>query len=117
MRSVRVLVANEPRAYREAFVGTLQTLRPAAEVVEARPEDLDQEVRVFRPDLVLCSHVSSLVEKAVLNWVLLYPKNDPSIMVFTDGELSTVGNVDLNDLVALVDRTAEAINTDGVPST
>lgn len=112
MRSVRILVANEPRAYREVFASTLQILRPEAEIVEAKPEHLDREVKRFQPDLVLCSNVSPLVQNTVLNWILLYPENEPSIMIFTSGELSTVGNVDLEDLISLVDRTAEMINND-----
>lgn len=116
MRSVRVLVANEPRAYREVFVSALQTLRSTAEIVEARPEDLDREVKRFRPDLVLCSRISSVVEEMVHNWVLLYPENEPSIMIYTHGELSTVGNIDLEELVSLVDRTAETIDKDRASS-
>lgn len=116
MRSVRILVANEPRAYREVFASTLQILRPEAEIVEAKPEHLDREVKRFQPDLVLCSNVSPLVQNTVRNWILLYPENEPSIMIFTSGELSTVGNVDLEDLISLVDRTAEAINNDRAPT-
>lgn len=116
MRNIRVLVANEPRAYREVFVSALQALRPAAEIVEGRPEDLDREVERLRPDLVLCSRISPVVERAVYNWILLYPENEPSIMIFTHGELSTMGDVDLQDLVALVDRTAETIDSDRAPS-
>jgi hypothetical protein len=116
MRSVRILVANEPRAYREVFASTLRVLRPDAEIVEARSENLDREVRRFRPDLVLCSNVSPLVQNTVRNWVLLYPESEPSIMIFTYGELSTVGNVDFNDLISLVDHTSETINNDRAPS-
>ena len=116
MRSVRVLVANEPRAYREAFVGALQTLCPAAEIMEAKPEDLDQEVKRARPDLVLCSRTTSLLERTVHNWILLYPEGEPSIMIFTCGELSTVANFDLNDLVSLVNRTAATIDYVRAPS-
>lgn len=116
MRNVRVLVANEPRAYREAFIGALHILRPTAEVVEARPEDLDKKAEEFRPDLVFSSHVSPLMDKAAFDWVLLYPEEEPSIMIFTQGGLSTVGNAELKDLVALVDRTSEAINNGEVPS-
>lgn len=116
MRNVRVLVANEPRAYRQAFVGALQILRPTAEVVEARPEDLEKKAEEFRPDLVLTSHVSPLMDKAAFDWALLYPEDEPSITIFTRGELSTVGNAELEDLVALVDRTSEAVNNGEVPS-
>lgn len=107
---MRILIANEPRAYREAFAGALRRIRPCAEIVEAASEDLDREVRRFRPDLVLCSHVSTVVDSTVQNWILLYPENEPLVMISTAGELSTVSDVDLEDIVALVDRTTKMID-------
>jgi hypothetical protein len=110
MRNVRILIANEPRAYREVFASALRTIRPCAEIVEAPSEDLDGEVMRFRPDMVLCSNVTPVVESTVQNWVLLYPENEPLVMVSTAGELSTVSDVDLKDIVALVDKTTEMID-------
>lgn len=110
MRNVRILIANEPRAYREAFAEAIRFIRPRAEIVEAESEDLDRRVMTFRPDVVLCSNVSPVVESMAQNWVLLYPENEPLVMVSTAGELSTVSDVDLDDIVALVDRTADLIN-------
>jgi hypothetical protein len=112
---MRVMVANEPRAYREAFAGALRALRPNAEIIEAAPEDLDRQVKRLHPDLVLCTYVTPTVEKMVYNWILIYPEDDPSMMVFTRGELSTFNNFDLEDLISLVDRTAEMIEYERTP--
>jgi hypothetical protein len=38
---MRVLVANEPRAYREVLAATLHQPRPQLVVFTAEPEDLD----------------------------------------------------------------------------
>lgn len=45
---MRVLLANEPRAYREALVGALWELRPAIEVIEIPPEALAEAVERLR---------------------------------------------------------------------
>lgn len=37
----RVLLANEPRSYRQAIAGALQALRPDVEFEEIEPERLD----------------------------------------------------------------------------
>lgn len=116
MRNVRVLIANEPRTYREAFAEALRFIRPGAEIVEAQAEDLDREVERFRPDVVLCSTVSPTVQNMVENWVLLYPENEPLVMISTAGELSTVSDVDLDDIIALVDRSADLINNNHASS-
>lgn len=42
---MRVLVANQPRAYRGVISGALQALRPDLDVATAAPGDLDEEVR------------------------------------------------------------------------
>ena len=116
MRNVRILIANEPRAYREAFAGALRLMRPNSRIIEAGAEDLDREVERFKPDVVLCSSVSATVETKARSWILLYPEDEPLAMVSTAGELSTVGDVDLEDIVALVDRTAELIKSNPAPS-
>jgi hypothetical protein len=45
MPSPLVLVANEPRAYRETIALALKALRPEAEVIAIEPTDLDAEVK------------------------------------------------------------------------
>ena len=43
-RVTRVLVANEPRSYRQAIAAALQVIRPDMEVLVVEPELLDDEV-------------------------------------------------------------------------
>ncbi len=110
MRDVRVLIANEPKAYREAFAGALRIIRPNAQIVEVRAEHLDREVKRFKPDVVLCSDVSRAVESTAQSWILLYPENERVVMVRAAGELSTARDVELEDIVSLVDKTAGLID-------
>lgn len=104
MKKFRMLVANEPRSYREAFVYALRTRRPNTEVIEAEPADLDRMFERHQPDLVICSRVSQAVERSAPTWVLIYPENQPAVMVCTSGELSVLKNPNLEDLLSVVDR-------------
>lgn len=115
MRRMRVLMANEPRSFREVFTSVLRTLRPNIEVIEVDPEDLDPEVERLRPDLVVCSRISSAVEREAPSWILLYPENEPVGMIYTAGDLSTMNDLDLDRLIAIVDRAAMAINGGSTP--
>lgn len=69
----RVLVANSPRAYREAISTVLTTLRPEVEVFTSEPEELDGEVLRLTPRLVVCSRLTETVQSSAGAWVELYP--------------------------------------------
>src|SRR5690348_11650951 len=55
MNSIRILVANEPRAYRDVMAAAFQILCPQHEVISIVPEELDTAVARLDPHLVLCS--------------------------------------------------------------
>ena len=44
MCGLRILLANEPRSYREAIAGAFRVLKPTAEVFVVDPTMLDAEV-------------------------------------------------------------------------
>ncbi len=68
---LRVLVANEPRAYREVLAGTLAELRPRLLVHLLEPAELDETTRRLRPDLVICSQLSAVVRAHAGAWLRL----------------------------------------------
>ncbi len=101
----RVLVANELASYRESIAAVLRMSRPGVEIFEADSGDLNREVLRTRPDLVICSRVTRLVEDRVPNWVELYPECTPSsTTVYMGEDRSTLEQVELSDLLAIVDR-------------
>jgi hypothetical protein len=71
---LRVLVANEPRAYREVLAGTLAELRPRLLVHLLEPAELDETTRLLRPALVVCSQLSAVVQAHAGAWLLLPPE-------------------------------------------
>lgn len=106
MRDIRhVLVANELASYRESIVAVLRFSFPDLEVFEATAADLNREVLRVRPELVICSRVTSLVKERVPNWVELYPECETISTFCIDGECSVKEQVDLSDLLSIVDRT------------
>jgi hypothetical protein len=102
MPSPLVLVANEPRAYRETIALALKALRPEAEVIAIEPTDLDAEVKRRRPDVAVLSQKSATVEDVVPSWVLLYPDGTNMTVVSVAWEQSVTGSLALDDLAALV---------------
>ena len=65
---MRILVANEPRSYREAFTRVFQALRPHVESIAVDPDALDREALRLRPDLVVCGRVTPMVETVARCW-------------------------------------------------
>lgn len=101
---MRVLIANEPRAYREAFAAALQELRPRMEIFTAEPEDLDAAVLRHAPHLTVCSALTEIVQTRLLAWAMLYPGGTSSAVLSLAGRQTTVMGLDLGDLLDLLDR-------------
>jgi hypothetical protein len=104
MNVKRVLIANELTSYRQTIALVFRELRPDVEVIEADSGALNQQVLRYSPDLVVCSRATSLVRERVPNWIELYPHCDRLSTVCVGGEISTVDDIQLSDLLALVDR-------------
>ncbi len=105
MDDLRILLANEPRAYREVMAGAVQQLRPQHEVVAVAPDDLDAEVLRLDPQLVLCSHLTPAVQAHPLTWVMLYPGGETRAEISIGGEHTTVGDLEFNSLLSIIDQT------------
>lgn len=100
----RVLLANEPRSYRQAIAGVLRELRPGVEFEEAEPEELDRRVVRRAPQLVICSRATPTVRAAAPSWVELYKDHGSLSSVSIRREQSTVEEMELSDLLLIVDR-------------
>ncbi len=105
MDKMRVLIANEPRTYRETLVDALWTFRPLVEVHTIEPDGLVAEIERLRPHLVVCSWLSTAVPAGPLSWVVLYPHEENRAEVFTAGDHTTIAGVGFGDLLAIIDRT------------
>lgn len=93
---------DEYRAYTEAITAALGTLRPGAEVVIVRRDELRDRLSELDPDLVL----SDLPDPGgVLAWLELPTEaSRPSVLRLGD-RLTEIFNPTLDDLLSIVDRT------------
>lgn len=107
---MRVLVANEPLAYREALSKTLQELRPRVEVRQAPPEELRVQLTSFRPRMVICSQLPEALPSGPSGWLELYPGGSGSSTFILDEERVNVPNVQLVDLLSMLDKISNHYN-------
>jgi hypothetical protein len=105
MSGVRILLANEPRAYRETLAVAFRVLKPNTEVFVIDPDKLDGEVERLSPQLVICSRTTPTVKTQSLAWVELYPEYSSVSVVSVGGERSTIAWIELADLLWIIDRT------------
>jgi hypothetical protein len=89
-RKALILLANEPRAYRESIAQVLGQLRPNVEVITAEPEELEDRVLRLAPEMVVFSEEPGLVRERVPVWVELYPEYGRRSVVGVGEERSTI---------------------------
>jgi hypothetical protein len=111
MEKIRVVVANEPRAYREALAEALRNLCPRADVIIIEPAALHQYVRRFTPHFVLGSELDPDMLTGLFCWVDLYPNGEQYAVINIGGERTTVDNLDLAGLLRIVDQTERLAGT------
>jgi hypothetical protein len=110
---LRVLVANAPLSYRQAMAAAIEMLRPDVEVLLGDPEALDAEVRRLSPDVVVCSHVTPLVEDRILAWVDLYPEGERQATISIDGLRVETEGIELEDILSIIDQRVRLARTRG----
>lgn len=108
MAPLSVLLANEPRAYRETIAVALRLLRPHIEVIVSEPETLDDAIVQHMPQIVICSDLIPNVEMQVPAWAVLYPDGSMSAMLHAGSDRLLVAGIDLNGIVEFIDTNSLA---------
>ncbi len=103
----RVLMANEPRAYREGIAAVIGQLRPGVEVRTVEPDAMDGSILRFSPDMVVCSKATDALKGRVRVWVELYPEHATHSVASIGGSLMEYSEIQLPDLLSIVDRAEE----------
>ena len=104
---LRVLLANEPRSYRESIAAVFRQVRPGLEVKVVEPETLESNVARFDPDVTICSRVTGAVRDRVPVWVELYPEHAAHSVASIGGRTTEYAEIQLPDLLSIVDRAEE----------
>jgi hypothetical protein len=107
---MRLLMANEPRAYREVIAEAVRELRPGVEVRTVEPGALDEAISEFQPDMVICSKATEAVREGVLTWLELYPEFSANSVASVNGETATFGEIQLPDILSVIDRTERILH-------
>ena len=103
----RVLMANEPRAYREGIAAVIGQLRPEVEVTTVEPSALDASIGRLSPDMVICSRATDALKSRVRVWVELYPENAAWSVASIGGTRMEYEEIQLPDLLSIVDKAGE----------
>jgi hypothetical protein len=103
----RILVANEPRSYRETFARVFEALRPHVEAIAVEPDALDREALRLRPDLVVCGRVTPTVETVARCWMELRVEEERLVSTSKPRMAPDGGEVDLAYLLSFIDRSEE----------
>jgi hypothetical protein len=83
---LRIIIANEPRAYREALVEVLKEMRPRDAVVSVEPGDVEHALHQLPGALVVCSEVSTAVVELAGAWVRLGEDGEVAVSSAADVE-------------------------------
>lgn len=98
----RIVVANEPRAYREVIGSAIGRLRPGIEVTLVEPDELNRAVDRLDPQLVVCSRLEERPGSGT--WVTCYPDGQPIGWLVSEGVCQPLPAVDLPTILAIVDE-------------
>lgn len=101
---VQVLVAMEPRSYREAIGCAITGLRPDIEVSVVEPEMLLAETARLEPEVVIHSRPEEPLA-GVVTWIALPEDTALPATLYRGGRSSEVPDFDLEKLLAVLDET------------
>jgi hypothetical protein len=103
---VSVLVAIAPQMYREAVVNTLKSRRPDVEIDACPPEDLDQKLALFQPELLLCHDTAPEAREWIHNRVEINYSDSLDATIFRDGQSTRIADISLERLLTFLDQIA-----------
>ena len=102
---MRVLVTVSPMMYREAVAASIQRARPGIEVRIAPPEATEEQLRLFRPELLLYDDTAPIPEEALdgvpARVEVLY-SDSMDARVRADGMVSRMRDMSTEDLLRTV---------------
>lgn len=101
---MNILVAIEPRAYREVIGEAIGALRPQHSVTVVAPGSLLPALDRLGPEMVISSCPDSSSVDGTLAWVEFRPYARPEAKVSLRGLRRELAEVDLEDLLAVVDE-------------
>ena len=106
-----VLVAIEPRSYRQVIGKTIRSLRPHVEVIVLEPDTLGAGIRRLDPELVFANRPDTFAPTGRSAWVEFRPYEQPPARICLAGRRRELEAVELDDLLSVVDEAEELSRT------
>jgi hypothetical protein len=100
-----IIMANEPRAYREVMAAAFRSLRPQLEIVTVEPDELGAYLARHEPAVVVYSREGETVPARVFARVLLYPDGESRATVSVARVETSYADMEFDDLLGVLDRT------------
>ena len=108
---MQVIVAIEPRSYRQVIGEALRALRPHIEVSVLDPDTLRAGVTRLDPELVLSNQPDTFASTGRSAWVQFLPYEHPPALICLAGQRRELEQVELEDLLSIVDEAEELART------
>jgi hypothetical protein len=112
---MKLVVAIEPRSYRQVIGEVIRSIRPRVEVTILEPGTLGAGVRRLAPELVFADRPDTFGPEGGPTrrsaWVEFHPYEHPPARVCLAGRTWEAEEVELSDLLSIVDRTEELART------
>jgi hypothetical protein len=106
-----VLVAIEPRSYRQVIGKAIRSLRPHVEVIVLEPDTLGAGIRRLDPELVFANRPDTFAPTGRSVWVEFRPYEQPPARICLAGRRRELETVELDDLLSVVDEAEELSRT------
>ena len=106
-----IVYEDSHRAYGEALEGAVQGLRPGAEVLLVQARELTGEVERFDPHLVVSGLPNSVDPGGRTAWVTLSEDPEEPSEVCVGGRRRGMQNPGMEELLTVLDETAELVQT------
>ena len=98
--------------YREVLAFHFRQERPLADVVLASSEALRDKARRTKPHLIFASEVPQELKETGVYWVEVSTDDGLVATISADGYSTTIDDVSLQDLLAVVDKAQDEIAHD-----
>ena len=106
---MRVLITLTPLMYREAIAHSLGQRRPGLVVRIAPPEDAEEEIGTFVPDLLVRNDTDGLdprVLEGIPCWVEVLYSDSMDAKISLDGRVEEASDICTDELLRVADRVA-----------
>jgi hypothetical protein len=106
---MRILVTITPHMYREAIAGYLLQQRPGYEVRSAAPENIEDEVILFAPHLLVRNDTDGLdpgVLESVPCWIEVLYSDSMDARISVDGRVEESQDISMEVLLRVADEAA-----------